>query len=154
MDKPTPREQEKYAESPAYQPEEHPQVKPWEWRAKHPQTGDVFGPWFPCSARAAERARACGYEVRVRPTFADGFEQALNDAYAEGREDEAEEHAWRPLETAPEDTHILVALRLGHYSIGWWVNEGDGVKWLHNGNPHSSLTPLAWMPLPKHPSPE
>jgi hypothetical protein len=40
----------------------------WEWRAVHPQTGDVVGPWIRCgSAKAAARARACGYEVRATP---------------------------------------------------------------------------------------
>lgn len=132
----------------------------WEWRAKHPQTGEVVGPWIPCgSAKAAERARACGYEVRAKQTFSDGFEQALHDAYAEGRKDEADERAWQPIDTAPEDENILVATQGGYVDTAFWTDDGDGRKWwwLESANKyaphpiHPNLVPTHWMPLPKHP---
>lgn len=81
----------------------------------------------------------------------EGASEYANHAYAEGRKDEAEERAWRPLDAAPEDEHVLVALKLGHYSIAWWTDEGDGRKWFFMDKPHPDLTPVAWMPLPKHP---
>jgi hypothetical protein len=137
----------------------------WEWRAKHPQTGEVVGPWIPCgSVESAERARACGYEVRAKQTFPDGFEKALHDAYAEGRKDQSEvnnaQPEWLSIETAPEDTNILVATTGGHVDTAFWTDEdGEGRKWwwLESANKyaphpiHPDLVPTHWMPLPKHP---
>jgi hypothetical protein len=65
---------------------------------------------------------------------------------------------WLPIETAPEDEHILIATTLGHVGTAYWTDEGDGKVWGW-GHPekdggaylHQNLTPLAWMPLPKHP---
>lgn len=84
-----------------------------------------------------------------------------NEAYAEGRKDEAEEHAWRPIETAPEDENILVATVGGHVDTAFWTDDdGEGRKWwwLESANKyaphpiHPDLVPTHWMPLPKHPA--
>lgn len=88
--------------------------------------------------------------VRAMATPRD-IDKLEQQAYAEGRKDEAEQHAWRPLETCPEDEHVLLALRLGHYSIGWWTDDGDGRRWFFADKPHPDLTSVAWMPLPQHP---
>ena len=90
---------------------------------------------------------------------AGGIEAMLNDAYAEGRKDEAEEHAWRPIETAPEDENVLVATTGGWVDTAFWTDDGDGPKWwwLVSANNyakhplHPNLVPTHWMPLPKHP---
>jgi hypothetical protein len=65
---------------------------------------------------------------------------------------------WMPIETAPEDEHILLATSGGHVGTAYWTDEGDGKVWAW-GHPerdggqyiHPNLTPQAWMPLPKHP---
>jgi hypothetical protein len=81
------------------------------------------------------------------------------DAYAEGRKDEAEQNAWQPLETAPEDEYILIAATGGQIGMGFWTDEGDGKVWgwsipAMNGGEYlrPSLVPTHWMPLPKHPT--
>jgi hypothetical protein len=67
---------------------------------------------------------------------------------------------WLPIESAPEDDHILVATQGGHVDTAFWTDEdGEGRKWwwLISANEyakhplHQNLTPLYWMPLPKHP---
>lgn len=79
-------------------------------------------------------------------------------AYAEGRKDQAP--AWQPIETAPEDTNVLVATTGGWVDTAFWTDEdGEGRKWwwLVSANKfaeypiHSNLVPTHWMPLPKHP---
>jgi hypothetical protein len=72
---------------------------------------------------------------------------------------EAEEHAWRPIETAPEDENILVATTGGWVDTAFWTDEGEGRQWwwLVSANKfaqypiHPDLVPTHWMPLPKHP---
>jgi hypothetical protein len=88
------------------------------------------------------------------------YHAGQRDAYAEGRKDEAECALanWQPIETAPEDEHILIATTGGHVGTAYWTDEGDGKVWGW-GHPekdggaylHQNLTPLVWMPLPKHP---
>jgi hypothetical protein len=90
----------------------------------------------------------------------EGASEYANHAYAEGRKDEAERALanWQPIETAPEDEHILIATTGGHVGTAYWTDEGDGKVWGW-GHPekdggqyvHQNLTPLVWMPLPKHP---
>lgn len=65
---------------------------------------------------------------------------------------------WQPIETAPEDEHILIATTGGYIGTAYWTNEGDGVEWAW-GHPerdygqcvNPKLKAVAWMPLPKHP---
>lgn len=68
--------------------------------------------------------------------------------------------AWRPIETAPEDTNMLVATHGGYVDTAFWTDEdGEGRKWwwLETANKyaphpiHADLQPTHWMPLPKHP---
>jgi hypothetical protein len=96
----------------------------------------------------------------ARAKLDSAIEGIQQNAYAEGRRDEAEEHAWRPIETAPEDTNILVATTGGWVDCAFWTDEdGAGRKWwwLVSANEyakhplHPNLVPLYWMPLPKHP---
>ncbi len=65
---------------------------------------------------------------------------------------------WLPIDTAPEDEHILIATSGGHVGTAYWTDEGDGKVWAwghpekdHGQYVHPNLKPLGWMPLPKHP---
>lgn len=65
---------------------------------------------------------------------------------------------WLPIETAPEDEHILIATTGGWVGTAFWTDEGDGKVWAwghpekdHGQYVHPKLEPLRWMPLPKHP---
>lgn len=65
---------------------------------------------------------------------------------------------WQPIDTAPEDEHILIATSGGHVGTAYWTDEGDGKVWAwghpekdHGQYVHPKLEPLGWMPLPKHP---
>lgn len=55
-----------------------------------------------CEVAASEAHARKHYEGVIALLLQDR-ERRLTDAYAEGRKDEAEEHAWRPIETAPKD---------------------------------------------------
>lgn len=69
-------------------------------------------------------------------------------------------NAWRPIDSAPEDTNVLVATTGGWVDTAFWTDEdGEGRKWwwLVSANKfaehpiHPNLVPTHWMPLPKHP---
>lgn len=102
--------------------------------------------------------QTCRDDLWVATTKA--INDAQHNAYAEGRKDEAEERAWRPIETAPEDENVLVATEGGHVDAAFWTDDGDGPKWwwLVSANEyakhplHPNLVPTHWMPLPKHPT--
>jgi hypothetical protein len=106
-----------------------------------------------CADELPEAQRNWLADVREK---VEGIQQ---NAYAEGRKDEAEEHAWRPIESAPEDENVLVATEGGHVDCAFWTDDGDGPKWwwLVSANEyakhplHPNLIPTHWMPLPKHP---
>jgi hypothetical protein len=77
------------------------------------------------AAREIERLRA-------------GFEFAMN---------------WRPIETAPDDTDVIVA-NLDHINIRVaWRHAESGRWWRPNTGPlpASYIIPTHWMPLPSKP---
>ena len=103
-----------------------------------------------------------------------------NHAYAEGRKDEAEEHAWRPIETAPKDGGYIILGRaetedcpgvsalgswadvchdapdeMGH-DAGWadfdWIDFFPGRSFGAEACRHAGSQPTHWMPLPTPPS--
>lgn len=99
-------------------------------------------------------------ELPMELAIRERLEAALNNAYAEGRKDGAEERAWRPIETAPIDERILIA------ATPDWVCEGlvevdteaddngpevRSYHWANGDRIHRNNRPIAWMPLPKHP---
>ena len=66
--------------------------------------------------------------------------------------------AWRPIETAPKDQHILVHWReppfMGQYEIGWF--SGDDGSWFFGFDSQIEVMedPTHWMPLPEPPETE
>lgn len=62
---------------------------------------------------------------------------------------------WQPIETAPKDTAILLAIT-GFVAVGRWLDNTDTPwpwkGWSTNMGPHSEAYVRAWMPLPAPPS--
>ena len=73
---------------------------------------------------------------------------------------------WQPIESAPEDEHILIATKGEWVSVGFYIYDEDEAKrvwywsdcipksdcyWSGCDPIHPNLTLLAWMPLPVHP---
>lgn len=114
-------------------------------------------------ASVLDYGRACADELPdSQQMWLDDIRERLEglqwEAYDDGRKDLAEESAWRSVESAPEDEHILIATSGGHVGTAFWTDEGDGKVWAwghpqkdHGQYVHQNLTPIGWMPLPKPP---
>lgn len=99
-----------------------------------------------CEVAASEAHSRTYYEGVLELLRADN-ERKLTNAYAEGRKDEAEEHAWQPIETAPADVNVLLGWQ-SDYPAGWqsevkFAHDTRG-RWWHGQATH-------WMPIPPAP---
>lgn len=77
-------------------------------------------------------------------------EKLQSAAYAEGRKDEADENAWRPISTAPKDEVVMLSAefdRPGDWRMkcGYFTEETGWHVW------GASWRPTMWRPMPSKP---
>jgi hypothetical protein len=73
--------------------------------------------------------------------------------------DESHAQEWRPIETAPKDSHsrlVWCPERQNIYVVTWWIGAPYPPGWEHFGGFGGSLveTPTHWRPLPAPPTTE
>lgn len=140
-----------------------------EWLANH-IGGISLMDWSPCATvllQAADRLDALSGASAVTPAMVNAawnkgkdlrmtglpadFRQVLEAALSARVSD------WLPVETAPEDEHVILATAGGHVGEALMLRDEDtgAQKWTWALGPvHPNHAPLGWRPLPPPPTEE
>lgn len=87
--------------------------------------------------------------IRYRTNFA--LEKFLSEITTPPAPVAASAVEWRPIHTAPEDTHVILATRGGFVGEALMIRDEDTgrQKWTWALGPvHPNHVPLGWMPMP------
>jgi hypothetical protein len=124
----------------------------WEYRHKesHPQTVN-YGQWSEWE-RLIPRNGLETVESRVAEiqSYIDrDYSYELRALYAEPAPKQAE-LAWQPIETAPQNTEVIVAIQGGGVTIGSLMPT-FGWTWIETDDEPEDARVIGWMPLPTPP---